>query len=167
MYFSGLRMMLVTRNNKILNLKIFCWLSILCQNQQNFKIMVKMTPQFYIKWPLSSISYLSMVKKINGFLIRKNSIFQNNKVKSFKNLEILQSKKDFFQFSSSDNFWHIRASKVKFSTYALYWEYYRKIKNHTVIGLFKSPKSYHKIGKNENSSTLEPFLLISLCNDFW
>ena len=47
---------------------------------------------------VSSISYLSMIKKINGFLIGKNSIFQNNKVKSFKNLEILQSKRDFFNF---------------------------------------------------------------------
>ena len=38
-----------------------------------------------------------MVKKLNGFLIEKNSNFQNNKVKNFKYLEILQSKRDFFQ----------------------------------------------------------------------
>ena len=41
---------------------------------------------------ISFISYVAMVKKLNGFLKGKNSIFHNNKVKNFKNLEILQSK---------------------------------------------------------------------------
>ena len=132
-------MMLVTINNKILNLKIFCWLSILHQNQQNFKITVKMNPlqgllhhpeaQYFIwNFDISSISYLSMVKKAKWFVIRKNSIFVNNKVENLKNLEILQS------FSSGDNLWYICASKLKFSTYGLYWEYYRKIEHQTVIG---------------------------------
>ena len=31
-------------------------------------------------------------------------IFQNNKVQNFKNLEILWSKRDFFQFPLPDNF---------------------------------------------------------------
>ena len=43
-YFSGYRMMLGTTDNTILNLEFFCWLSILHQNQQNFKIMIKMIP---------------------------------------------------------------------------------------------------------------------------
>ena len=43
------------------------------------------------------------LKMLNGFLMEKKSIFQNIKVKNFKNLEILQSKR-FFQFSSDDNF---------------------------------------------------------------
>ena len=43
------------------------------------------------------------LKKLNGFLKGKNSIFHNNKVENFKNLEILQSKR-FFQMSSGNNF---------------------------------------------------------------
>ena len=39
-----------------------------------------------------------MVKKAKWFFDRKNSIFQNNKVENFKNLEILQSMRDFFNF---------------------------------------------------------------------
>ena len=39
-----------------------------------------------------------MVKKAKCFFDRKNSIFQNNKVENFKNLEILQSMRDFFNF---------------------------------------------------------------------
>ena len=46
---------------------------------------------------ISFISYVAVVKKLNGFLKGKNSIFHNNKVKNFKNLEILQSKRDFFK----------------------------------------------------------------------
>ena len=37
------------------------------------------------------------LKKLNGFLKGKNSIFHNDKVKNVKNLEILQSKRDFFK----------------------------------------------------------------------
>ena len=37
------------------------------------------------------------LKKLNGFLKRKHSIFQNNKVEIFENLEILQSKINFFK----------------------------------------------------------------------
>ena len=44
------------------------------------------------------MSYLSLVKKAKWFLMGKHSIFQNNKVENFKNLEILQSKIDFFNF---------------------------------------------------------------------
>ena len=36
------------------------------------------------------------LKKLNGFLKGKNSIF-HNKVENFKNLEILLSKRDFFK----------------------------------------------------------------------
>ena len=77
------------------------------------------------------IMYLSMVKKTKWLFDWENSIFQNKNVKNFKNLEILCSKR-FFQFSSDNNFWHIYAGKLKFSTYVLYWEYYEKIKNQTV-----------------------------------
>ena len=41
---------------------------------------------------VSFMSYLSMVKKVKLFFDGKNSIFQKNKVKNFKNLEILLSK---------------------------------------------------------------------------
>ena len=43
---------------------------------------------------VSSISYLSTVKKAKWFLMGKNLIFQNDKVENFKNLEILCSKRD-------------------------------------------------------------------------
>ena len=83
---------------------------------------------------VSSISYLSMVEKATWFFDGKKSIFENNKVKNVKNLEILQSKRDFFQFFLGDNFWYIYGSKLTFSTYVLCWEYCRKINNQTVIG---------------------------------
>ena len=37
------------------------------------------------------------LKKLNVFLMEKHSIFQNNKVKNFKDLEIFQSRRDFFK----------------------------------------------------------------------
>ena len=45
-----------------------------------------------------------MAEKAAWFFDGKKSIFENNKVKNFKNLEILQSKRDFFQFFLGDNF---------------------------------------------------------------
>ena len=45
-----------------------------------------------------------MVKKVNGFLMEKKSNFQNNKVENFKNLEILQSKRNFFNFLQAITF---------------------------------------------------------------
>ena len=47
---------------------------------------------------VSSISYLSMVKKAKWFFHGKNFFFQNSMVETFKNLEILQSKRDFSIF---------------------------------------------------------------------
>ena len=38
---------------------------------------------------VSSVSYLSTVKKAKWFLMGKNLNFQNDKVENFKNLEIL------------------------------------------------------------------------------
>ena len=38
------------------------------------------------------------LKKLNGFLLGKHSIFQNNKVKNFKNLQVFRSKRDFSIF---------------------------------------------------------------------
>ena len=64
----------------------------------------------------------------------KNSIFKNIKVKNLKNLEILQSKRDFFNFLQAIAFDTFHARKLKLSTYVLYWEYYRKIKNQKVVG---------------------------------
>ena len=80
------------------------------------------------------MSYLSMVKKAKWFLDGKKSIFQNSKVQNFKNLEILWSKRDFFKFLVAITFDTFHASKLKFSTYVLYWEYYRKTKNQIVTG---------------------------------
>ena len=37
------------------------------------------------------------LKKLNVFLMEKHSIFQNNKVENFKDLEIFQSRRDFFK----------------------------------------------------------------------
>ena len=65
--------------------------------------------------------------------MEKSSIFQNIKVENFKNLEILESKRDFFNFLQVITFDTFHASKLKFSTYVLYWEYYRKIENQIVI----------------------------------
>ena len=47
---------------------------------------------------LVSSIFSQCLKKLNGFFMGKNSIFQNNKVENFKNLEIFQSKRDFFNF---------------------------------------------------------------------
>ena len=86
-----------------------------------------------------------MVKKAKWFFYGKTFNFSKQEGQNFKNLEILLSK--FFQFSSGDNFWYIHLRKLKFSMYVLCWEYYRKIKNWTVIGQFQSLKFYHKIEK--------------------
>ena len=75
-----------------------------------------------------------MVKKAKWFFDGKNSFFQNIKVENFKNLETLQSKRGFFHFLQAITFDTFHASKLEFSTYVLYWEYYRKIKNQIVIG---------------------------------
>ena len=53
---------------------------------------------------LDSMSYSVWLKKLSGFLMGKNSIFQNNKVKNFKNPEILRSKGDFLQAINFDTF---------------------------------------------------------------
>ena len=45
-----------------------------------------------------------MVKKAKWFFDGKKTNFQNINVKNFKNLEILWSKRDFFQVSSDNNF---------------------------------------------------------------
>ena len=50
------------------------------------------------------MQYLCMVKKAKWFFDGKNSIFQNNKVKNFKNPEILRSKGDFLQAINFDTF---------------------------------------------------------------
>ena len=110
-------MMVVIINNKILNSKMFCWLSISCQNQQNFKITVKMNPlQGPVHYPEAQYFYLKFwyyfvlyhiflwLKELNGFLMGKNSIFQNRKVENFKNLEILQSKRDSINFLQAITF---------------------------------------------------------------
>ena len=123
-------MMLVTINNKILSLKIFSWLNILHQNQQNLNIAIMMIPLqgLVYHYPgtifLSEIWYYAVLyhislclKNLNGFLMGRNSIFQNNEVENFKDVEILQSQRDFFQFSSGNNFWYIHAIELKFSTY--------------------------------------------------
>ena len=74
-----------------------------------------------------------MFKKAKWFFDGKNSIFQNVKVENFKNLGILQPKRDFFNFLQAITFDTYHASKLTFSTYVLYWEYNRKTKNQIVI----------------------------------
>ena len=53
---------------------------------------------------ISSMSYLSMAKKVTSVFDGKNSIFQNNKVENFKNLEILRLNRVFFNFLQALNF---------------------------------------------------------------
>ena len=63
---------------------------------------------------VSSIWYLSMVKKAEWFFDGKNLILQNSKVENFKNLEILPSTRDFC------NFLQVRT----FDTFTLaYWNF--------------------------------------------
>ena len=97
----------------------FKYLSISCQNHQNVKIMAKMIPlqgpvhhpeaqYFSLKfWYLSVPYHISLcLKKINGFLIRENSIFVNNKVKNFKNNSKFKITFDIFMIANW-NFLHI------------------------------------------------------------
>ena len=67
----------------------------------------------------------------------------SNKVENFKNLEILQSKRDFFNFLQAITFDTFHANKLKFSTYVLYWEYNRKIKILCLRVVCRSLKGYH------------------------
>ena len=53
---------------------------------------------------ISSMSYLSMAKKVTSFFDGKKSIFQNNKVENFKNLEILRLNRVFFNFLQALDF---------------------------------------------------------------
>ena len=84
-------MTLVTIKYITLNLKIFCVLSIFLPKSAKFqnkdkndlRLGAQAPPRgtmFLFKiWILvSSISYLSMIKKLNGFLTGKASIFQIN-----------------------------------------------------------------------------------------
>ena len=52
----------------------------------------------------NSISFPSIVKKNKWFLEGKNLTFQNKKVENFKNLEILQTKRDFSNFLQAITF---------------------------------------------------------------
>ena len=103
--------MLVTISNKILNLKIFLLTQHFAPKSAKFQNNSKndapsgpCTPPggtiflSEILILVSSIFYLSVVKKAIWFFEGKKLIFQNNKVENFKNLEILQSKRDFFNF---------------------------------------------------------------------
>ena len=70
-----------------------------------------------------------MVKKTKWcFDGKQNQFFKITRSKISKTLKFCNLK-DFFDFLQV-----IHASKLKFSTYALYCEYYRKIKNQIVIG---------------------------------
>ena len=65
----------------------------------------------------------------------RKSIFQNKEVENFKNLEVLESKRDFINFFQVITFDTFMLANLNFMhIYVLYWEYYRKIKNLTVIG---------------------------------
>ena len=75
-----------------------------------------------------------MVKKAKGFFDGKKKLFF--KILRSKISKILKfcSLRDFFNFLLAITFDAFHASKLKFSIYALYWEFYRKIKNQIVIG---------------------------------
>ena len=65
--------------------------------------------------PETVLYYISLwLKKLNGFLMEKKIIFQIIQVESFKNLEILQSKRDFCNFLQVITFDTFHASKFKF-----------------------------------------------------
>ena len=94
-------MVLVTINNKILKWKFFLLTQLfapklvkLQNNNKNDFISGPCTPPggtIFLSEMLilvSSISYLSMVKKAKWFFDEKNSIFQNKKVKLFGPTEI-------------------------------------------------------------------------------
>ena len=105
-YFSGWRMMLVTINNKILNMKIFYWLHFTPKSaklQINSKNDLLSGPcTIFLSEILilvSSVSYLPMVKKPKWVFDGKKFNFSKQYVENFKDLEILRSKR-FFQ----DNF---------------------------------------------------------------
>ena len=75
------------------------------------------------------------LKKLNVFLMEKHSIFQNNKVKNFKNLEIFQSRRDFFKCLQVITFDTFTLANSNF-LHMFIWEYYRKKKilsSHRVI----------------------------------
>ena len=89
--------------------------------------------------------------------------FKIVKVKKFKNLEILQSKERFFQFSSGNNllpYWNFLHIFCTENTTGK-----QKIKPSWVNSKASSFRT--KLGKNENYFLLEHFLLISLCTNFW
>ena len=66
--------------------------------------------------------------------MEKNSIFQNDKVKNFKNLQILQSKRDFFNF-------------LQVITFDLFM-----LANWNFLLMFYTGNTTGKLGKNENWS---------------
>ena len=116
---------------------------------------------------VSSISYLSIVKKAKWFFDGKNLIFQNSKVENFKNLEILQIKRDLFNFLQA----------ITFDTFKLAnWNFLHMFYTGNTTGKqrIKPPwvnsKAWSfntKLGKNENFLILKCFLQISACNSFW
>ena len=65
----------------------------------------------------------------------KSSIFQNNKVENFKNLEILQSKRDFFNFLQAIPFGTFMLGDWNFlHMFYTGMEHCSKVNNQTVIG---------------------------------
>ena len=116
---------------------------------------------------VSSISYLSMVEKTKRFLMGENSIFTNNKVKSFRNLEILWYKRDFFNFLQA----------ITFDTFMITnWNFLHIFYTGNTTGTYRTKQSkvnskalifIRKLENNEISLILERFLIISQCINFW
>ena len=115
---------------------------------------------------VNSIAYLSMVKKAKWFVDGKSLIFQNSKVENFKNLEILQSKRDF-----SISFWqwfliHSREHIEIFCICSVLGTL-QENKESNRHGFNSKVSSFNtKLGKDENYFVSEHFLLISLCINF-
>ena len=86
------------------------------------------------------------LKKLNVFLIEKHSIFQNNKVENFRNLENLQSRRDFFKCLQA----------ITLDTFTLANSNF--LCNSEVLPQY--------LQKNETSLILECFLLVSSCHNF-
>ena len=106
---------------------------------------------------VSSISHLSIVKKAKWFFDGKNLIFQNSKVENLTNLEILQWKRDLFNFLQA----------IIFDTFNLaYWDCLHMFCTGNTAGKQRIKLSWinskassfnTKLGKNEKIFILNHF----------
>ena len=99
---------------------------------------------YLIFWRYSVLYHISLfLKKVNGFLMGKHSIFKIMKISKILKFCSLKDFFNFFQVITFDRFILINWNFL----HLLYTENttYRKAKKWTVIRHFKSVKFYHKI----------------------